>query len=55
MSQYIVATDAPAQSRHAAARLYRLTGYRSRAELSASGSLEQMEALAERLNGQADD
>lgn len=47
---YIVATDMPAQSRHQAARLYRLTGDRNRAELAGQGSVEQMQALADELN-----
>ena len=55
--QYIVATDTPAHSQHAPARLYRLTGYRDRAELAGQGSLDQMQTLADRLNhqGAADD
>lgn len=53
--RYIVATDGPALSQHQAARLYRLTGYRDRAELAGQGSLNQMQALADRLNGEPPD
>lgn len=57
--RYIVATDTPPHSQHTPARLYRLTGCMHRAELAGQGNLEQMQALANRLNnhqaGAADD
>lgn len=52
--RYIVATDTPALSEYTPARLYRLTGYRSRAELAGSGNLSQMQNLADELNGATD-
>ena len=57
--QYIVATDTPAHSQYTPARLYRLTGYRNRAELAGEGTITQMQQLADNLNqqraGAADD
>ena len=51
--KYFVATDGPALSRNQAAKLYRLTGYANRAVLAASGTVEQMQTLADELNEKA--
>ena len=51
MSRYIVATDGMVLTQTQQARLYRETGYRSRAELVATGTVEQMQQLADELNG----
>lgn len=52
--RYIVATESAPLSNHQAAKLYRLTGYRQRAVLAGSGSLGQMQDLANELNGETD-
>jgi hypothetical protein len=49
--RYIVATDGPAHSRFTPAKLYKLTGHHNRAELAGSGTLEQIQVLADELNG----
>lgn len=59
MTQYIVACDSEPLSEHSPARLYQLSGYRNRAVLQATGTLDQMQHLADELNalkgGAADD
>jgi len=50
MTRYIVATDRPTLTSMQPARLYRETGYRDRAELAGTGTLEQMQQLADELN-----
>lgn len=50
MGGYVVATDSPQVSRHQPARPYRLTGYRDQAVLAGSGTVEQMQVLADELN-----
>ena len=54
-TEYIVATDGPALVATTPARLYRGSGYRDRYELAATGTLAQMQALADELNGASDD
>lgn len=49
--RYIVATDTPLLSGLQAARLYKLEGAGDRAVLSAQGDAQQMQALADELNG----
>lgn len=52
MNKYIVATDREAfYTRLQPAKLYRLEGCRSRAVLAATGTAEQMQELADELNG----
>jgi len=51
--RYIVATETTVLSGRQPARLYKITGYRSRAELAASGTVDQMQALADDLNGES--
>ena len=49
--RYIVAADNGLFSRHQSARLYKSTAYRNRYTLEAQGSVEQMQGLADELNG----
>ena len=51
-SRYIVATDGMVLTQTQQARLYRETGYRARAELAATGTVAQMQQLADELNGE---
>jgi hypothetical protein len=59
MTEYIVACDSEPLSEHSPARLYQHTGHRNRAVLKATGSLGQIQHLADELNtlkgGAADD
>lgn len=55
MSAYIVAADTSTFSRNQAARLYGAIGYRNRYVLAAQGTVEQMQTLADQLNGDIDD
>ena len=51
----IVATDRDHfYTRSQPAKLYKLEGYMNRATLAASGTAEQMQELADSLNGAAD-
>lgn len=49
--RYFVATDGPVYSGRQEARLYKTTGYRSQIILSARGTFDQMQDLADELNG----
>jgi hypothetical protein len=55
MSAYIVAADTETFNRNQAGRLYAAIGYRNRYVLAAQGTVEQMQTLADSLNGNADD
>lgn len=49
--KYIVTTDSHAfLTRNQPAKLYKITNYRDRAILAATGTLEQMQDLADSLN-----
>lgn len=49
--KYIVAVDSFAiLTRQQSAKLYKLTGYRNQAVLAASGTVSQMQELADALN-----
>lgn len=48
--RYIVATDKFVYSGHQEAKLYKLTGYQNRAILAGTGSVAQMQELADQLN-----
>lgn len=52
MPKYIVTTSKESPIWNTPAALYKLTGYRNRATLAATGTLVQMQDLADELNGE---
>lgn len=52
--RYFVVTDGPALSANQTAQLYRATGRRCWVELVGTGTVEQMQRLADELNGAED-
>ena len=54
--RYIVATDRDFFfTGMQPAKLYKLTGCRNRAVLAGTGTVDQMQALADKLNGEVDE